>query len=220
MKKYALALAVLLLQATLGMDQQREIIPDLSKLNDPRFWTINQWTVAAGTKEVKINKKPGDGLIYLNDLILGNGSIEVDIKGKDEQGRNFVGIAFHILNDSTYDAVYFRPFNFRNPERKKHAVQYISHPEFDWFRLREAHPGIYENEVAPVPDPNDWFHARIQIEYPEVRVYVNHAAEPSLVVRQLSDRKQGRLGLWIPNGTEGSFRNLKIVKAEKQGGNN
>lgn len=194
--------------------QQKEVNPDLAKINDPAVWTINHWLVE-GNKEVHINKKPGNGLIYLNGFTFDNGTIEVDIKGKDEQGRSFVGIVFHIQNDSTYDAIYFRPFNFRNPERKNHAVQYISHPEFTWFKLRDESPGTYENAVNPVPEPNGWFHATIKVEYPNVKVFVDHSTEPSLEISQLGDHKKGFIGLWIPNGTEGSFRNLKIRPAPK-----
>lgn len=194
--------------------QQKEITPNLSKVNDSEIWTINNWSVE-GKREIHINKKPGDGLVYLNKFTFGNGTIEVDIKGKDEQGRSFVGIAFHILSDSTYDAIYFRPFNFRNPERKNHAVQYVSHPEFTWFKLREESPGVYENQVFPVPDPNEWFHATIEVNYPTLKVFVNHSTEPSLVVKQLSDQKHGSIGFWVPNNTEGSFKNLQIIPDEK-----
>lgn len=206
------ALLSLLIWGNTANAQQKEIVPDLSKINNPDVWTVNHWK-AEGGREVHINKKPGDGLVFLNDLIFGDGTIEVDIKGKDEQGRNFTGIAFHVLNDSTYDAIYFRPFNFRNPERKNHSVQYISHPDYTWFKLRDESPGVYENELSPVPDPNDWFHATIKVKHPEVKVYVNHSKEPSLVINQLSDRKEGLLGFWVPNDTEGSFKNLKIIPA-------
>jgi hypothetical protein len=32
----------------------------------------------------------------------------------------------------------------------------------------------------PVPDPDSWFHARIEVTDREVRVFVNDAKEPSL----------------------------------------
>src|ERR1017187_621430 len=51
-----------------------------------------------------------------------------------------LGIAFHGEDTSTYDAVYFRPFNFNttDPVRKIHAVQYVSMPDNPWFRLRNS----------------------------------------------------------------------------------
>jgi len=42
-------------------------------------------------------------------------------------------------------------------------------------------------------------------------VFVADAKQPSLVVRQLSDRHTGRVGLWVGNNSGGDFANLKIV---------
>lgn len=61
--------------------------------------------------------------------------------------KSFVGIAFHRRDDSTYDAVYLRPFNFRatDPTRHMHAVQFISVPDYDWPRLRQDSPEEFED---------------------------------------------------------------------------
>src|SRR5687768_8844155 len=134
-------------------------------------------------------------LLWLNNIIFKNGTIDLDIKGKDLRGQSFLGIAFHAVDNENYDAIYFRPFNFLSPERKSHSVQYISVPGNGWDLLREKHPGKYENAVQPVPDPNDWFHAKIVIQFPVVKVYVNGSGEPSLVVEQISNRQSGKLGL-------------------------
>jgi hypothetical protein len=125
-----------------------------------------------------------------------------------------VGVAFHGLDDTTYDAVYFRPFNFRTADsaRHAHAVQYVSHPTYPWQKLREEHPGQYERGVTPAPDPNGWFHARIVVAGPKVSVYVADATEPSLVATLLSDRRKGRVGLWVGNGSGGDFANLRIAR--------
>jgi hypothetical protein len=60
---------------------------------------------------------------------------------------------------TTYDCIYFRPFNFRaaDPMSRSHAVQYHSLPEYGWSRSRTEHPGQYEHSVHPVPNPSDWF---------------------------------------------------------------
>jgi hypothetical protein len=145
---------------------------------------------------------------------LGNGTIELDIRGKDVQGQSFVGVAFHGVDDTTYDAVYLRPFNFRTDDsaRHAHAVQYVSHPTYPWQKLRAEHPGEYEKSVTPAPDPSGWFHVRIVVASPRVSVFVADATEPSLVVSQLSNRHKGRVGLWVGNGSDGDFANLKIVR--------
>ncbi len=46
-----------------------------------------------------------------------NGTIECDIREKDVQGQSFVGITFHGVDSTTYDAIYFRPFNFKTLRR-------------------------------------------------------------------------------------------------------
>jgi hypothetical protein len=190
--------------------QEIEFIPDLSKVNNSSNW------VAFNRKPkfndgVSLDGLPGNGLLYINDFEFINGKIELDIKGKDDPGRSFVGIAFHGLNDSTYEAIYFRPFNFKNPERKNHSVQYISMPQNDWYKLREQHPGVYESTIQPVPDPDNWFHATVIINYPEVKVFVNNSDDPSLIIRKISIRNTGWVGLWVGNNSEGRFKNLKIT---------
>jgi hypothetical protein len=167
-------------------------------------------------KGVRFDARPGDGVAWLAGHTFSNGTIEFDVRGKDVPQQSFVGIAFHGLNDSTYDAVYFRPFNWRNPDavRRARGVQYISQPAYPWERLREQHPGVYEKAVEPAPDPNGWIHVRVEVASPDVRVYVNRAETPSLTVRQLSDRKTGRVGLWMGNNSAGDFANLRVTPAE------
>ena len=116
------------------------------------------------------------------------------------------------LNGQPGDGLlWINDLNFKSPERNGHSVQYISHPKNTWYYLRENFPEKYENPVKPVPEPTKWFHAKIVVDYPQVTVYVNDSSEPSLVIEQLSDRKEGPLGFWVGNNSEGWFRNLKIT---------
>jgi hypothetical protein len=184
--------------------------PDLSKVNDSNVWTLYNRDIISDNA-VHLNGKPGDGILLLKESNFKNGTIELDIKGKDEKGRSFVGIAFHGLNDSIYDVIYFRPFNFKSPDRKSHSVQYISHPKYTWHFLRNEHPEMYENEVNPVPDPNNWFHVTVKVNYPHVNVFVNNSEKPSLSIDQLSTRKEGWIGFWVGNNSEGYFKNLKVI---------
>jgi len=204
---------ILLISTFLLNAQDNEVMPDLSAVNNADKWIVfnRKAKYEKNNDAVYLNSHEGSGFIRLNDFVFRNGTIEVDIKGKDEFQRSFLGIAFHGINDSTYDAIYFRPFNFKNPDRNGHSVQYVSEPQNTWYVLREEHPEEYENPLSPVPEPTDWFHVTLQIEYPSVKVYVNNASEPSLEIIQLSSHKEGWLGLWVGNGSDGSFRNLKIV---------
>ena len=168
--------------------------------------------VAANGKAVKLDEKSGEGIVWLSGVTFSTGSIEIDLHGKDVLQQSFIGVAFHGVNDSTYDAVYFRPFNFHAPDpvRKIHAVQYISHPVYTWPKLREERNGIFEKGLIAPPDANGWFHARIEVLKDAVRVFVNDDKEPSLTVNKLNDRNDGTLGLWVGNGSDGEFANLSI----------
>jgi hypothetical protein len=166
-------------------------------------------------KGVRLNEVPGDGVAYLKGVEFGNGTIELDIRGKDVPQQSFLGVAFHGVDGTTYDAIYFRPFNFKTEDaaRRVRAVQYISHPVHTWQKLRTEQPGKYEQPVNPVPDPNGWFRARVVVASPKVSVFVNDAKQPCLIVDQLSDRKRGLVGVWVGNNSGGDFANLRIVAA-------
>jgi hypothetical protein len=158
-----------------------------------------------------LDARAGDGLVLWPNLEFTDGVIDFDVRGKDES-MSFVGIAFHGRGPTVFEAVYFRPFNFRHadPASRSHAVQYISNPEHTWDRLREATPGKYESAVVPPPDPGGWLHARVVVAFPKVSVFVNGAAEPSLVVDALGGRRAGWIGLWVGNSSSGEFANLRV----------
>jgi hypothetical protein len=155
------------------------------------------------------------GIVWLEGYDFTNGVIEVDIRGRSQpvQG-SFVGVAFHGVDVQTYEAVYFRPFNFRAADsvRHAHAVQYVSEPQWTWQRLRTESPGVFEHAVVPEPDGDQWFHARIVVQGPRVSVFVNGSAQPALVVNALSNRASGALGLWVGEGSGGDFANLRVTR--------
>src|SRR5213076_609089 len=162
---------------------------------------------------IRLSASAGDGVALLPGIQFTNGTIELDVRGKDVPQQSFVGVAFHAVDGTTYDAIYFRPFNFRaeDPARRGHAVQYIAQPIYPWQKLRAEQPGKYERAIDPVPDPNAWFHVRVVVTSPKVSVFVDDAKEPSLVIDQLSNRKKGLVGLWVGNNSGGDFANVKIV---------
>lgn len=177
----------------------------------PQKWEAHNCKVSYTGEEIHItNGGKGSALLWVNGLDFKNGSVELDIKGKDEGGNSFLGLAFHGADNTHYEAVYFRPFNFKSEEKKGNSIQYVSPPEYHWDNLRERFPGKYENRISPVPDPNDWFHVKIEINYPNISVYVNGSTDPTLEVEQISKRKNGRLGLWV-DSDEGRFKNIKVI---------
>ena len=169
---------------------------------------------AESPEVVYLTVASGDGLAWIDGIELSTGSIELEIKGKNAPGRSFVGIAFHGHDNATFDAVYLRPFNFQNAERRSHSLQYVSMPEHDWSNLRNNHPGKYEAALDPAPAPESWVKLKLVIEGKSVSAFVNDAAEPALTIDLLNDRLTGKIGLWVGNGSDGWFRNLRITKAD------
>jgi len=153
---------------------------------------------------VRLSQAPGDGVAFLPGIELGNGTLELDVRGRDVAQQSFVGVAFHGVDATAYDAIYFRPFNFRatDPISRSHAVQYHSLPVYTWQKLRTDQPGKYEQ-----------FRPRIVIANPKVSVFVGDAKDPCLMVNLLNDRKKGLVGLWVGNNSGGDFANLTIIPA-------
>ena len=161
---------------------------------------------------VEMNAKDDDGFGILEDIEFDKGIIEVELLGENNPGKSFIGIAFNIQNDSTFEAVYFRPFNFVAEEqiRKDHMVQYIFHPEFSWRKLRDERTGEFENEISDPPNPNDWFKAIIMISDTKVEVYINEISKPVLSVDRLTSTKSNKISIWTGFGSSGRFRNLVL----------
>jgi hypothetical protein len=152
-------------------------------------------------------------ILWLKGVSFEEGTIDVDLRGKNVFLQSFLGIAFHGTDDNHYELVYFRPFNFKHIDtlRRKWSVQYMVVPELMYDKLRKEHPLVFENTVDPVPDPEDWFHATIVVKSDSIRVYVNHSAKPCLKVKKLNNVKEGRIGLW-DDELSGDFADLSIKK--------
>ncbi len=150
-----------------------------------------------------------------------NGTIEVELSGKPAPNaypgaRGFVGIAFRIQKDNTFECIYLRPSNARamDQARRNHSLQYIAHPDYPWHKLRKESPEMYESYVDLVP--GEWTKVKIVVKDEKARLYVHGNTQPNLVVNdlKLGANQQGQIGLWIGPGTEAHFANL-IVKREE-----
>ena len=178
-----------------------------------------------GKKGVRVTAAAGapgpEQLALIEGVTFGNGTIEAEIAGKPradapEGARGFVGIAFRVQADlKTYDAFYLRPTNGRADDqvRRNHSAQYISHPDWPWFRLRKETPEKYESYVDLVPGA--WTKVKIEVRGVQARLFVHDQPQPTLIV---SDVKTGAgatggVALWIDQGTEAHFRNVTVTPA-------
>ena len=149
----------------------------------------------------------------------GNGTIEVEVSGQPSPGaqggaRGFVGIVWRMQEDhKTYDCFYLRPTNGRadDQERRNHTVQYISHPEWPWYRFRSETPSRYE-AYADI-GTGEWIKVKISVDGKKARIYVNGAEQPTLLVNDVKSGASGtgKVALWLEGSTIAHYRNLKIT---------
>jgi len=71
---------------------------------------------------VEMNAKNSDGIGIIEDVEFDKGTIEVELLGENNPGKSFIGIAFNIQNDKTYEVIYFRPFNFVAKEQIRKII--------------------------------------------------------------------------------------------------
>ena len=91
-------------------------------------------------------------------------------------------------------------------------MQYISHPDYPWPRLRKEFPEKYETYADLIP--GEWTRMRIEVKGDKARVFVNGASQPTLVVNDLKTGTagSGAVALWIGPGTAAHFANARITK--------
>jgi len=158
-------------------------------------------------------------LALIEGLEFGNGVIEAEVAGSPrtdvfKDARGFVGIAFRVQKDlRTYDAFYLRPTNGRADDqmRRNHSVQYISHPEWTWPRLRKETPEKYESYVDLVPGV--WTKIRIEVKGAQAKLFVHGQAQPTLIVNDVKSGPDARGGvaLWTEVSTDAHFRNVTVT---------
>jgi hypothetical protein len=166
---------------------------------------------------VRLSASSGNGVAWVDGTEFDSGTIEVDIRGREDMQQTYVGIAFHRKDDTAYEAVYLRPFNFRigDPLRKQHAVQYISMPKFDFQDLRDQFPEEFENPVDASIVPTDWVRLRVVVDGSKVQIYVGPSSQATLEVRKLGELDGGQVGLWVGNVSGGDFANLLVTVSKR-----
>jgi hypothetical protein len=167
---------------------------------------------------IEADNKRGGGMAIVNGQTFRDGTIEVDVAGRRgphavPSDRGFAGVAFRISPDrSKSEYIYLRPDNGRAEDQvqRNHSVQYASHPDFPWPRLRKEFPEKYESYVDL--QPGVWTHMRIDVSGTTARLFVHNNPQPTLVVSDLKHGlSEGGVALWIGAGSEAFFSNLRIT---------
>ena len=171
---------------------------------------------------IRLTESPeaAENLAIVKGIQFTDGTITAELAGSplpsaNNTARGFIGVAFRVKKGDTirYDCFYLRPTNGRADDqiRRNHSTQYIAHPEYPWFRLRKEFPSMYESYVDIVEE--EWTKIKIEVKGKQAKLYVNDAEQPSLIVNSLLNAEStGGIALWVGQGTDGYFRNLKVTK--------
>lgn len=171
---------------------------------------------------IRIIEKPGtrgEAMALVKGTAFRNGTIEVELAGdrrpeSDTTNRGFVGIAFRIQKKDTmkFECFYLRPTNGRSTDqlRRNHSTQYVSEPQYPWYKLRKEFPGVYESYVDLAA--GEWTKVKIVVNERQAKLYVHDSPQPCLIVNDLKHTPEsGPVALWIGLGTIAHFRNLKVT---------
>ncbi|HWA35183.1 MAG TPA: hypothetical protein VG737_13680 [Cyclobacteriaceae bacterium] len=214
---------IVMVAASLGAFQAMgQIIPLTPSSLEPMNTKVEEVRYK-GKNVLKVTALPGGSAVAIvKGQEFKNGTIEVELSGApgpnaDSTNRGFIGVSFRIQKGDTlgYETIYLRPTNGRSTDqlRRNHAVQYSSHPNYSWFRLRKENPGLYESYADLVP--GEWTKVKIVVKDKQAKLYVHDAAQPCLIVNDLKRGiSAGSVGLWADVGVDGYFRNLKVTPAK------
>jgi hypothetical protein len=178
--------------------------------------------VHADKTGLRVTKSAGheneETLVIIPDIEFTNGIIEVELSGEAAPNENpnmrgFVGIAFRLQKKEhyNYECFYLRPANGRadNQLRRNHSVQYTSHPDYPWYKLRKESPEMYESYVDL--QPGVWTKMKIVVSGEKAKLYLHDSDQPSLIVNDLKKGvSKGKIALWLHSSTLAHFRNLTV----------
>lgn len=158
--------------------------------------------------------------VKIRGIEFSNGTIEVKVlsrllKNASEFSRGFIGIAFRINDNNTkFECIYLRPTNGRANDqvRRNHSIQYYSYSDYKFDRLRKEAPERYEAYADM--ELNKWITMRIEVNGTQAKLFLDNNQQPSLIVNDLKHgaNVSGAIALWVDVGTEGYFKDLKVIK--------
>jgi hypothetical protein len=199
--------SVLLFLSSFSFSQQPITVP----LSGPE-WTLDQsnfkipeeYSLEDNGKMVEFQGKEAfrmaRGIAFVKGLHFQDGTIEVDMAGN--QNSRFFGITFRVQSADEYEVIFFRPSQSGNNQ----AVQYT--PSFKGATLWQIfHDQFGGGAMAKIPR-NEWIHVKLEVKGRSARLFLNNAAEPTMVIPDLKmGDSHGSIGFWGHLGG-GYFANL------------
>lgn len=163
--------------------------------------------------------------LKLKDFQFTDGIFEVKLLSRVLQpapfpnSQGFMGMYFRIQPDeSAFEAIYLRPNVGRShiQAMRNHTVQYFAYPGYKFNVLRQEAPGLYETYADIGLD--EWITMRIHVRGETAELYLNDARYPSFIVNKMKGTsRSGTIGLYVDIGTEGYFKDFRIISALQPG---
>ncbi|WP_207891716.1 family 16 glycoside hydrolase [Maribacter algicola] len=160
--------------------------------------------------------------VKVKNLDIQNGVFEVKMLSRIQTpspfkgSHGFIGVAFRANEDnSAYESIYLRPNVGRSDNQfaRNHTVQYYAYPDYKFDRLRAESKGEFETYADIGLD--EWITFRVEFKGKEAKLYLNDQEYASFIVNEMKGKTQsGSIALWVDIGTEGYFKDFKILKSE------
>lgn len=174
-------------------------------------FVIDKWNVESA--DVTLEPYKGQesillrsGFIYLKDVDILDGIIEVDISFP--QQRSFPGFAFRLQDVNNFENFYVRPHQSGNPD----ATQYT--PVFNGQAGWQLYHGEGYSKAFTFKF-NEWHHIKIELHGLQAEIYIDDMQQPLIKVVELKrEWKAGKIGL-IAGGAPVHFANFQYTP--KQG---
>jgi len=164
----------------------------------PKGWTAEGASVRSEERNKKIvhtaTATKRVGYLWLDGIALREGLVEVDLKG-----AGVFGVA--LGDPKNPEQILVRPALFGKAGAA--AVEYV--PAVDSGKGQ----AVSAPDSKSPPSSDDWFTLRVDVKPSELRVFVGEASESSLTIARKAH--EGKVGIAIREGAEGSFANFKVT---------
>jgi Domain of Unknown Function (DUF1080) len=161
--------------------------------------------------------------VKLKGVNIANGIFEVKVLSRIQRpspfpsAQGFIGVAFRAKeDDSAFESIYLRPNVGRSESQlaRNHTIQYFAYPDYKFNRLRAESNGEYETYADIGLD--EWITMRVEVKGSRVALYLNDQKYPSFIVNEMKGASTtGGIGLWVDIGTEGYFKDFKIITIDR-----
>lgn len=163
--------------------------------------------------------------VKLRDFDFADGIFEVKVLARIQQpspfkgSQGFIGVSFRIKgDDSAFEAIYLRPNAGRSgiQAQRNRTIQYFAYPDFKFDRLRKESSGLYETYADIGLD--EWITMRVHVVGEQAELYLGDVRYASFIVNKMKGKtSSGSIGFFVDIGTEGYFKDFKIISYKPKG---